>query len=59
MGELRMKYFVLKPSGKNEYGRASRSAMRMYAREIQNTDPQLAQELLDWAARETPNYVKE
>ena len=52
---LEMKYFVLKPKskrGKDPYARASRCAMRAYARAIRGTDTQLATELEAWATHE-------
>jgi hypothetical protein len=50
---LQMKYFVLKPKGKDAYAVASREAMRRYATEIDSDNPVLADELRDWADRET------
>lgn len=50
MTGLRMKYFVLKPSGSDAYARASRAAMLSYASCIEEVDPQLAAELRDWLA---------
>lgn len=43
------KYFVLKPRGNDNQAKASRTAMRVYAAEIEGTDPQLANELKQWA----------
>lgn len=43
------KYFVLKPRGSDAQAIASRVAMRVYATEIEATDPQLAYELKSWA----------
>jgi len=56
MSELRetgllMKYFVLKPRGKDSYARASQMAMVMYADCIQNEDPKLAKDLREWVRR--------
>ena len=45
------KYFVLKPRGNTPAARASRTAMRLYASEIETHDKQLANELRDWAYR--------
>lgn len=49
---LEMKYFVLKPSGRSPFSEASRAAMGAYADIIYDTDPCLAEELRNWAARE-------
>lgn len=49
---LKMKYFVLKPSGNSPYHRASRKAMREYARYIQQENPELAHDLEKWAIKE-------
>lgn len=50
--KLYMKYFVLKPSGDDKYAIASRQAMYEYSRAIEETDPELADEVWDWAQRE-------
>ncbi len=47
-----MKYFVLKPRGDDPYARASRAAMRRYAKLIDSENPQLAKDLRDWAESE-------
>ena len=49
---LEMKYFVLKPRGNDEYARASRAAMRRYAKVIAASNPKLANELTLWADNE-------
>ena len=49
---LLMKYFVLKPSGSDVYAKASRKAMRAYASFVLEENPELANELRDWAWRE-------
>lgn len=49
---LVMKYFVLKPYGTDQYARASRAAMRRYAKVIAAENPELSQELITWADRE-------
>lgn len=51
---LMMKYFVLKPSGQDPYAKASRAAMRQYARLIREENPKLHDDLMAWADRETP-----
>ncbi len=51
---LLMKYFVLKPAGDDEYAKASRFAMRAYARMIRRTNSRLSGELSDWADSESP-----
>lgn len=50
---LLMKYFVLKPSGQDQYAAASRAAMRQYARLIRQENEQLHDELMAWAERES------
>jgi hypothetical protein len=52
MDGLLLKYFVLKPAGKDRYAQASRRAMRAYAGLIAEENPALAQELREWADRE-------
>ena len=52
MDGLIMKYFVLKPSGDNEYAMASRRAIKMYAKTIEKTNGKLATELRDWMLKE-------
>lgn len=52
MAGLIMKYFVLKPGGKDIYSKASREAMRAYAKIIAEGEPQWSQELIDWADKE-------
>jgi len=48
MEGLKLKYFVLKPDGDDEYAKASRIAMEAYAYEIYPSNPELAKDLLDW-----------
>lgn len=52
MDGLLMKYFVLKPSGRDEYASASRRAMCAYADAIEATNAGLAHDLREWAGRE-------
>ena len=47
-----MKYFVLKPRGKDVYAAASRKAMRAYATHIQDENQELADDLRKWADAE-------
>lgn len=49
---LQMRYFVLKPKGKDAYARASRAAMFRYSLAIMGENPELSRELLDWASLE-------
>lgn len=49
---LEMKYFVLKPGGDDQYAIASRAAMKVYADTISSENPELAEDLLQWAERE-------
>lgn len=48
---LEMKYFVLSPTKKNEFGAASRAALLAYADRIQETNWQLANDLRDWVKK--------
>lgn len=52
---LEMKYFVLKPRSKrlgDAYARASREALRAYAKSVADSDLELAEALWDWAREE-------
>ncbi len=49
---LEMKYFVLKPGGRDEYAVASRLAMLKYAEFIEEVDEQLSKHLTEWVDRE-------
>lgn len=49
---LRMKYFVLKPSGDSAYAAASRNALKSYAESIETVNPVLAKELMEWRKQE-------
>ena len=48
MTGLKMKYFVLNPNKKDEYGRASRAALQEYASHIRRENPELASDLMKW-----------
>ena len=52
MEGLQMKYFVLKPKGKDIYAEASRKAMRVYASHIERENPEMTKQLRDWADKE-------
>lgn len=52
MSNLEMKYFVLKPRGTDIYAKASRRAMSHYASEIRETNPDFAEQIREWVARE-------
>lgn len=52
MEGLKMKYFVLKPSGKNPYAIASRKAMIAYAESIHEENWKLATDLMKWVTDE-------
>lgn len=52
MTGLKLKYFVLKPEGDSAWARASRTAMRVFAAEIEQDNFQLAAELKQWAYEE-------
>lgn len=61
MSKLRMKYFVLRPGSKHSqdrYAQAAREAMRSFADEIDDIDPNLAEELRIWAAEEAHKETK-
>lgn len=49
---LVMKYFVLKPKGKDAYAFAARKALVAYAHFIEDTNKGLAADLYQWAGRE-------
>lgn len=48
---LLMKYFVLSPDGDSPYHLASREAMRAYAYEIRETNPDLYKDLIAWVQK--------
>ena len=54
MSGLLMKYFVLKPEGDDAYAQASRKALRAYAGMIITENPDLADDLREWADSLTP-----
>jgi len=58
MSGLEMKYFVLKPKGKDRYAEASRKALRAYAHHIAIENEDLAKDLLNWADKETDTMSK-
>ena len=45
---LKMKYFVLKPNGNDQYARASREALFAYAEAIRSTNKKLSDDLFAW-----------
>lgn len=53
MSGIQMKYFVLKPVGDDAYAMASRAAMRCFARHIEQSNPELAKEVQEWADKES------
>jgi len=57
-GGLKMKYFVLKPSGDDAYAKASRDAMLTYADSIKAENFDLASDLILWVD-EIDNKTKE
>jgi hypothetical protein len=57
MTGLEMKYFVLKPAGDDEYARASRIAMRAYAKHISIFNTELAANLIEWADKEHAEWA--
>ncbi len=48
MNGLLMKYFVLNPSKKDAYGKASLKAMKAYAMAIFEENEELARDLVKW-----------
>jgi hypothetical protein len=52
MEGLTMKYFVVKPEGRDEYAKASRAAMMAYATAINKHNKELANSLWGWVERE-------
>ena len=58
-GGLLMKYFVLNPTKRGPYGRASRAALLRYAQVIGRQNPQLEKELKDWHQRILDGFVDE
>ena len=56
---LEMKYFVLKPRGKDVYAIASRNAMMAYASTLEEEDPTFGKELRAWARDESTKVLKE
>lgn len=52
MPGLEMRYFILKPKGNKEHNRASRIAIRHYAKHIRNENPEFAHQLHKWADEE-------
>ena len=53
MTGLEMRYFVLKPRGKDAYAHASRRAMKAYADAIWDENNQLSIGLEEWVLNET------
>jgi hypothetical protein len=55
MSGLRMIYFVLKPGSKrvgDVYAHASRDAMEAYAKRVEYSNPELAEDLIEWIGKE-------
>lgn len=50
MNGLKMKYFVLNPTKDDNYGHASREALRAYAKAIDGENHELAEDLWKWAS---------
>ena len=59
MAGLQLKYFVLKPEGNSPWAKASRTAMRVFAAEIENDNFQLAADLKQWAYEEERKLHRE
>jgi len=47
---LEMIYFVLTPCKTNNYGKASRKALLVYAKAIKKENPLLSTQLITWVA---------
>lgn len=56
---LHLKYFVLKPGGNSAYAKASRTAMRVFATEIEQDNLQLATQVKQWAYEEERKLIQE
>jgi hypothetical protein len=52
---VRTKKFILSPEKVDDYGYASREAIRTYANEIENRNPKLADDLRRWMDLVTDN----
>ena len=59
MNRLHLKYFVLKPSGNDEYAEASREALKTYANTIKPSNLELAQDLIEWVYAEEEKGLSE
>ncbi|PCI27311.1 hypothetical protein COB52_04985 [Candidatus Kaiserbacteria bacterium] len=59
MTGLIMKYFVLKPRGQDIYAKASRAAVRAYAKVIEEENPEFSHGLLQWNTQEMQAKPKE
>jgi hypothetical protein len=49
---MELKYFVLKPRGKDVYAKSARLAMRVFAEGIKSVNSKLANELMEWCDEE-------
>ena len=59
MAGLVMKYFVLNPTKNDAYGRASNQAIRAYAKAIAPTNPEFANDLMNWMDKiEDPDITR-
>lgn len=54
---IRQKYFVLKPGGDDVYARASRTAMRVFAAEIEQYNMKLAGDIKQWCYEEERKLI--
>ena len=55
---FKVKYFVLKPKGTDQFAKASRAAMRTFAQSMHGHDNELSDYVKAWAESETPdNFV--
>ncbi len=59
MTQIKMKYFVLKPGGNDNYAKASRIALRAFATEMERDDLPFAAQLKEWAYEEERAVYRE
>lgn len=54
---VRQKYFVMKPGGDTVYARAARTAMRVFAAEIEQDNMKLAGDIKQWCYEEERKLI--
>jgi len=55
---LKLKYFVLNPNKRNCHGKASRLAIKIYAKEIRPENPVFAHDLDEWISGIEKDIIK-